>query len=457
MEEDGRTALAVERRANVVLELANAVKNKNLALAKRIILAYPDYDYSGVLSLAIFSTKKRWEANLTDNPLEMIELLLTAPGIRRTVNVTNNEGKSPLQEAAGLDLTDFPRILLIFMAVDGINGVSAMLPYVIYRYLLDLGYREILEILLQREDVDLNAKIDLGKHRGDTSLHMTLRSEKLWPIAKRLMSLPLINLACVNSAGETPLHIAAQSGATIFVHKLLSSPVVLANAQDRLGRTPIMHCKLGDWVWTGISPFRVLYNHPGVIYNLPGSAFSNAPSNAPSSAPIISLRTNPTDPSFDFFVWYERVLIRYALHGYLQLARVTMTTSSFEFILNNLPPNKTYIIDLRRATDFLFEGSSACASLIKYIKSNYRLVVVLSDNNDIFPRHLIDAALQVNIQFFEKRRNLLMAYLRHHLPIGTPPEVFANIGSFARPNEFALPNPGVGIVKSAYQYIYDNI
>ena len=151
--------------------------------------------------------------------MAVVEFLLNRPDR----NEVNPEGITALHQAARFGQTAVLELLLSRPEVD-VNakdneGKTAL------RWALNSSQVSAVELLLGRPGAgDLN-EVD---NEGNTALHRGIRySSKL---AEFLVRRPEVDVNKVNNDGKTPLHVAIKIGHSEFVEILLSRPDVEVNA-----------------------------------------------------------------------------------------------------------------------------------------------------------------------------------------------------------------------------------
>ena len=86
--------------------------------------------------------------------------------------------------------------------------------------------------------LEYGANINIKDEHGDTPLHIAVNSGRN-DIVKLLISYPEINLNLQNKNGDTPLHIAVNSCRDDIAKLLISCPEINLNLQNKNGDTPL--------------------------------------------------------------------------------------------------------------------------------------------------------------------------------------------------------------------------
>lgn len=141
-------------------------------------------------------------------------LLLARPEIE--VNAVDCDGRTALDWASLYGNVGIARLLISHpkIIVNAANDVEGNTPL---HNSSRLGYKHVVELLLARHDVDVNAQ----NYNGETALSQASR----WGVedtVKHLLSHPKVELNKKDNGGRTPLGLAAENGEEGVVKLLLS-------------------------------------------------------------------------------------------------------------------------------------------------------------------------------------------------------------------------------------------
>lgn len=219
------------------LALADACKAKNIKVTKLLIIAGAD--------TKIVNEDRVLPDVIWDNQVELVELLLDAPGIDVNITETSGDGHTPLSIAAKKGNTEIVKLLLAAPGID-VNKEEKEYNLTPLAIAAEKGHTEIVKLLLSAPGININpshAPLARAARKGHTEIVKLLLAAPgidvnkgtalvdavetdQKEVVKLLLAVPGID---VNK--NTPLAVAAAKGLKDEVRLLLAVPGVDVNKE----------------------------------------------------------------------------------------------------------------------------------------------------------------------------------------------------------------------------------